>query len=623
MDAHLKALMAFVVAVVATSAGTLIYAATSKENSEPFALDDHFLTSFQSRTELSRFLEKYLESSQGYPYDGGYSSERNVLGNSPKYDMIAPSHSETNIQVAGVDEADIVKTDGIYAYIASSDRVSVVLAYPPDELANVSVIDANSILGSASEDVGFGVSGIFVIDGELVVVSWAWDAYVSWDAKPMGLSMPYRHEGVRTIVSVFDLSDASKPRLDGSYSISGQYVTSRAIGDYLYLISQSYFSGLSDNQITPEYWIGDLERSLDVNRIGYDPNIKDANSFLNLLSVRLGTGDMNIISIVAGSASTIYMSDEALYLTFQKWTGDLVSSTSGLVPQDPSTSVTSIYKLTIDGLRMTVSAKGEVKGWLLNQFSMDERSPYLRVATTSSWNGTRNNVYILDDDLDIAGALVGLAPSERIYAARYVGDTLYLVTFRQTDPLFVIDLKSPTAPIVVGELSMPGFSSYLHPVDQYHVLGIGSESGRLKVSLYNVSDPANPTEQSKCLTESYAWSTALSDHKAVLFDIEKRLLVIPVNSYDYTLGSYTYTGGAYVFNISLTDGVSLRGVIQHRTSNVWANTEVQRSFYIEDHLYTASYSMLKVNGLSDLQEENSLIYYAHVPQTYPVLLRGD
>lgn len=624
MDAHLKALIAFLVAVVATSAGTLIYAVTSTDNNESLTLDDRFLASFHSRTELSRFLEKYQESDLRYPYKSGYSGEPVLHDDSPNYEMIAPSHSETNIQVTGVDEADIVKTDGVYAYIVSSDKVSIVMAYPPEELANVSVIDANAILGSASHDVGFGVSGIFIVDGKLVVISWTGGTYVGPDVKLMELSTLYHQGGMRTIVSVFDLSDASKPRLDSSFSISGHYVTSRVIGDYLYLISQSYVWESSSEQIVPAYWIGGSENSFEVNRIRYDPDMKDANSFLNLLSVRLETGELNIMSIIAGSASTIYMSGEALYLTFQKWSGELVSSTSGLAPQDPSTSVTSIYKLTVDGLRMTVSAKGDVKGWLLNQFSMDERSPYLRVATTTSWNETKNNVYVLDEELEIAGALVGLAPSERIYAARFVGDILYLVTFRQTDPLFVIDLRSPTAPAVVGELSMPGFSSYLHPVDQDHVLGIGSESGRLKIALYNVSDPANLTEQCKWLTDSGSWSAALWDYKAVLFDLKKQLLVIPVTSYDYSLEGYsTYTAGAYVFDISLTSGISLRGVIQHQTSGVWGDAGVQRSLYIEDHLYTISYSTLKVNRLSDLQEENSLIYSADDPQNYPVLLRGD
>lgn len=622
MDPHLKALLALLIAIVAISAGTLVYALTSTDHDESFSLGDRLLPSFHSRAELSRFLERYQESDLRYPYRSGNTGEPSLNDDSLKYEMSAPQHSETNIQVAGVDEADIVKTDGVYVYIVSSDRVSIVMAYPPEELANVSVIDRDAILGSAGDNVPFGISGIFIVDGDLVVISCTGGRYYGWDMRLMDLSSPYPQVDPRTIVSVFDLSDASRPRLDGSFSVSGHYVTSRVIGDYLYLISQSYVWESGKEHAEPEYWIGTSETSFEVNEIRYDPGTKDANSFLNLVSIRLGTGDLDCMSIIAGSASTIYMSNEALYLTFQKWVGNLVSSTSGMAPQDPSTSVTSIYKLTVNGLKMTVTAKGDVKGWLLNQFSMDEKSPFLRVATTTSGNEVKNNVYVLDDDLGIVGELVGLAPTERIYAARFVGDTLYLVTFRQTDPLFVIDLRSPTAPAVVGELSMPGFSSYLHPVDQDHVLGIGMESSKLKIALYNVSDPANPTEQSKCLTESYSWSAALSDHKAILFDLQKQLLVIPVTSYDYASGYSTYTGGAYVFDISLTSGISYRGVIQHQATSVWRDAEVQRSLYIEDHLYTISYSMLKVNRLSDLHEENSLVYSVDDPQQYIVPLRG-
>ena len=624
MDSHLKALLALLVAIVAISAGTLVYAMTRTDGHQPLTIDQQVLATFRSRAEMSLFFEKSLDAaSQGYPYLGWHSGDPLLSDGSLKYEMGAPSHSETNIQVAGVDEADIVKTDGIYAYIASSDRVSIVAAYPPEDLRNVSLIDADDILEGETQDVNFGVSGLFIADGRLVVISWAGGWYNPLDVKVMDFSLLSRPEGIRTIVSVFDVTHPSTPRLEESFSISGHYVGSRLIGDYLYVISQSYVWGPSGQETLPKYWVAGSENSFEPVRIGYDPDTKDANSFLNMLSVRLTTGGFDYMSIVAGSSSMIYMSQSALYLTFQKWEMESTTSPSGSVTQWRSTTTTSIYKVTVDGLRMSASARGDVSGWLLNQFSMDEEAPYLRVAATNPGNVTMNNVYILDDELRTVGALEGLAPSENIYAARFVGDTLYLITFRQVDPLFVIDLADATAPRVVGELSMPGFSSYLHPVDQDHVLGIGSESDKLKIALYNVSDPANPTEQSKCLTESSSWSAALSDHKAILFDLQKHLLVIPVTSYDSTLGYSTYTGGAYVFDISLTGGISLRGVIQHQAPSVWRDAGIQRSLYIEDHLYTISYSMLKVNRLSDLQEENSLIYYVDDPQNYPVLLRGD
>ena len=274
---------------------------------------------------------------------------------------------------------------------------------------------------------------------------------------------------------------------------------------------------------------------------------------------------------------------------------------------------------------MKAVARGDVDGWLLNQFAMDEKEPYLRLATTNELvhpaEGTSisNSVFVLDSDLNIVGSLTGIAPTEWIYSARFIDDTLYLVTFRQMDPLFVISLKDPTNPKIVGELEMPGFSSYLHPVDATHVLGIGSENNSIKVSLYDVSDPTAPIEQSKYVLDgfTYSWSEALYDHKAVLFDLEKKLLVIPIYGYgeywtEDDVWSWSYISGALVLEVSLEQGISYRGMIDHQVEDNYNYSHyygiVSRSLYIDDYLYTISDTSIKASMLSDLSEISFLIY---------------
>jgi uncharacterized secreted protein with C-terminal beta-propeller domain len=176
------------------------------------------------------------------------------------------------------------------------------------------------------------------------------------------------------------------------------------------------------------------------------------------------------------------------------------------------------------------------------------------------------------------------------------------VTFRQVDPFFVIDLSVPANPRVLGQLHMPGFSSYLHPVDGTHILGIGMENSSVKISLFDVSDPKAPVELSRYTISNYSWSIALWDYKCILFDSEKELLVVPVTAYG-NLSYYDWRSSAYVFNVSAGDGVMLRGIVDHGNGTV-----ISRSMYIGDYLYTVSDSMIKVNSLIDLSEIAQLVY---------------
>jgi uncharacterized secreted protein with C-terminal beta-propeller domain len=419
--------------------------------------------------------------------------------------------------------------------------------------------------------------------------------------------MPFIANRQRAVISVFDLSDVSSPQLTMSYGVSGYALTSRMIQDDVYLVAQSYVWKSDNVTYLPSFWNGGESEEFALDRVYYDFECDDANSFINLLAVDVGDGEYEYMSMIAGYASTIYMSQAAMYLTFQKWSGELILVDSVTAPDDEASTLTTIYKVSVDGLSMVTTARADVRGWLLNQFSMDEYEGCLRVATTTSWIDPENSVYVLTPDLELLGSLENIAPEERIYAARFLGDTLYLVTFRQVDPLFVIDMSNPSLPRVVGELTLPGFSSYLHPVDETHVLGVGYENWQLKISLFDVSDPSEPVEISKFVAGNYTWSMAAWDHKAVLFDEDRGMLVIPVETTLMDEMNYSHWSGAYVFDVSSATGISLRGTISHDAYSGY--NSVLRSLYIGDSLYTVSYSMVKANSITDLTELGSLIYY--------------
>ncbi len=247
---------------------------------------------------------------------------------------------------------------------------------------------------------------------------------------------------------------------------------------------------------------------------------------------------------------------------------------------------TGIVKIGLDGLQ--VVAVGEVPGQLLNQFSLDEYGGNLRAAVTvgqrgmlifDNWNSqnTRNDVYVLNGSMQTVGSVKDLGKTERIYSARFVGDRGYLVTFRQTDPFYVLDLSVPNKPVVKGELKIPGYSSYLHPLGEHRVLGIGKEDNKVKVSLFDASDPANPTELSKYILNEY-WSEAINNHHAFLSDSRHQVFFLP--------GSQ----GGYIF--SYANG-------ELKLSKAVSDINPTRALYMDNYLYiVAEDKMVVLNELT-------------------------
>jgi uncharacterized secreted protein with C-terminal beta-propeller domain len=262
---------------------------------------------------------------------------------------------------------------------------------------------------------------------------------------------------------------------------------------------------------------------------------------------------------------------------------------------------------------------------------MDEFNGNLRLATTSSvytpqyGQYTYNNVYVLDGKMATIGSLTHIAEQETIYSTRFIGDRLYMVTFKRIDPFFVIDLSNPRSPKILGKLKIPGYSDYLHPYDATHIIGIGKETttnewggvstSGVKLALFDVSDVANPKQLDKVqIGDAGSDSAALTDHHAFLFDRTKNLLVIPVRAVstapvikgDYYNYQPQIWYGAYVFGLTPQTGFTLRGTVQHGSGDSGyyyygsSNSEVKRSLYIGDVLYTMSSKQIKANPLGDL-----------------------
>jgi len=529
---------------------------------------------------------------------------------------ISPDYSATNIQVAGVDEADIVKTDGEYLYLVSGNKTIIVKGYPPEQAQVLSEIELEGT-----------VAGIFINGDRLVVFENGMPYYPYYDDLPLVKESYIGYISPGTSIKVYDVSDRENPRLQREISADGQYVSSRMIGDYAYVVIIEPVYEQDDALNIPRIYCGDKETEIPATDIYYYAVSDYYYMYTTIMAIN--TQDDNqeptYETILLGASSNLYVSLNNIYLTFPVW-GEYVGDVGK----------TSVHRIHIDGDEIEYVASGEVPGTILNQFSMDEYAGYFRVATTTREGTSRNHVYTLDMALNITGSLEDLAPGETIYSARFMGDKCYLVTFKQVDPLFVIDLSDPYNPEELGYLKVTGYSDYLHPYDENHIIGIGKETTDagefawyqgVKISLFDVSNVTNPQEISKLeIGDRGTDSPVLWDHKAFLFDKARNLLVMPIlvaevdqSKYPGGVPSWTHGEpvwqGAYVFNVSLDQGIQIEGGITHIEDPdeleqdyyyFYSPFSVQRSLYIGDVLYTISNAKVMMNNLEDLDYINEV-----------------
>jgi len=572
----------------------------------------------------------------------------------------APSeYSQTNVQVEGVDEADIVKTDGQYIYTLSKGKLVIAKAFPAEEAEIVSTTD----LGE------FYAEEMFFSGDKLLLFGHTYYNFKREEAKetvekaekaiaPEIMPPPYYSKNL-AVMQLWNVSNRENPVKEKTVEIEGRYVSSRLIGGHAYFVISSYpmYGILEGNseEVVPVYreTAGKEEKNFEpiarCGEIGYLAPI-NAQGFVTVGSISMDSGEVEKETVVA-SGYNVYASSENLYLAETQYEPIAVPAgepiVKGLVETVvPPTEKTIVHKFSLQKGKVKYMGSGKVNGRILNQFSMDEYKGHFRIATTTRqvWNSAQkstNNIYVLNNDLKVVGSLEGLAPGEKIYSARFVGEKGYLVTFKKTDPLFVIGLSNPTNPKVLGKLKIPGYSDYLHPIDETHLIGVGKETveadesewGKdfawyqgIKIAVFDVSDVENPKEMFKVEigdrgTDSYA----LHDHKAFLFDKEKELLVLPIllakikdkeNAEKWSYGEYIFQG-AYVYSLNLTDGFELKGTITHLDeanedlikSGYFFNSNysVKRALFIDDVLYTISDKKIALNELTDLTSIKELV----------------
>ncbi len=650
-----------------------------------FELADYIETkSFKSDEELANFIRDHSGGSYGY-YGRGFAggmmmakvsavAETAVMSDMA-VPMAAPSpeegrdFSETNVQVKGVDEADIIKTDGDYIYTISDRVLFIIKAYPGEQAEIISTIKFDN-----------NPESLFIDEDTLAV-------FGNFYNNDYFRKINFQPRQGMTFMNLYDLSDRSEPKLIKEYKFEGNYFRGRMTGDYAYIITNTmpYYRP----EPRPIILDGDVIKHIPVSSIHYYGIPYQSPMFINIHSINMkDVEELNSESIVVEQSQDMYMSNENMYMTYTEYVNEweiqqdimmeilapklsqadkaliekikgtdnevlsrqeklskifqvYMTYTESMTPEEQDDfqdeaekmlesrlkqykyfEYTIINKVNVDDGKITPVANGKVPGHIMNQFSMDEKNDIFRIATTISQRWSRynsdmakssNNVYTLNKDLKILGELDSLAEGEQIYSTRFIDNRLYMVTFRQVDPFFVIDLSDPENPKELGQLKIPGFSRYLHPYDKDTIIGIGqdaTETGRalgLKISLFDVSDVQKPKEVAKYVTESrYSGSTALYEHKAFLFSKEKDLLVIPAYSYDGRDSSSSYNG-AFVFNIS-KDDINLRGLIDHSmgTSNMYWQAMVERSLYIEDELYTKSKDLLRINKLDTLEKVKNI-----------------
>lgn len=526
------------------------------------------------------------------------------------------NYSTTNTQEQNVDESDIIKTDGEYIYTLSGKNIDIIKTEKNGDLIKIKTIKLEN-----------NAHDMYLDGGTLAVFTRVYDKQniiMPLPERKIQISSDYiaPHRSIQySRVSFYDVSDTSHPKLEKEYDFEGNYKDSRITNGYLYIVSQKYVYNYGNNGVMPMLRENGNTKSMIGNIFYFDMPYQSYH-FTQVHGINMkNPDDMKESTYLLSGGHALYASENSLYLSYTDHNHNEILIDDGDFVVTGPTEKTVIHKIDLDKGASKLSATGSAPGHIVNQFAMSEYKGNLRIATTTgnNWNGgeSKNNLYVLDNNLEIIGSVTNLAPGERIYSARFMGDTAYMVTFKQVDPLFVIDVSNPRKPKVKGKLKIPGFSSYLHPYDKDTLLGIGrdvevNENGGtttkgIKIALFDVSNVSKPREiDSLILGSRSSHSESLNNHKAVLFSKEKNMLVIPFNDYNYGDSKERFNGAAVVL-VDATFGIRLKGKISHSygENNPW-RSNIQRTLYIDDVLYSMSQQKIQSNSIESLKTIDSV-----------------
>lgn len=540
------------------------------------------------------------------------------------------SYSTTNTQEEGVDESDMMKLNDTHLFIARGQTVRIVKATPPEELAEVGQID-----------VGVAIESFYLVDAKLIVLGQKYDAGMYGPGGPEIMIWPPFYAKSSVVVAEVDVANPAKPKITRQTELDGSLVASRLTGGNLYLVltivpdlpanpSRLNILAMTAEEILPKVRRGDATEPM----LGWQDYFRPASGdgYYTTAVVTLDAADIeHVLGSVAimANAGTVYASTEALYTTDSDYDA-----------QNNYRETTRIHKFEYDPQSgATYVGSGKVPGRLLNQFSLGENAGYLRVAThvdnweffgfggvimedgvavadaparsqTRNVNEPYNAVYVLKavgDKLEVVGSLEDIAPGEQLYSARFLGDRGFLVTFLRIDPLFVLDLSTPTDPKVMGELKIPGYSDYLHSFGENLLIGVGQSTRQtpwggvvpnaVQFSLFDVSDWENPTLIEQVELGGYGSYCDVSyTHKAFTFMPDRGLLAVPVVLYEEVANPFDDGGdwgwepefeGVVCFKVT-AEGFTKLGELAGVTPPECYWTGWRRAAIIDDTLYAVS-----------------------------------
>ncbi|MDR2105992.1 MAG: beta-propeller domain-containing protein [Coriobacteriales bacterium] len=542
----------------------------------------------------------------------------------PAYTAAAPSdsqpaHSETNVQVEGIDEADIVKTDGSHIYALSANELIILKAAG----ASTREVSRTQLTPETSDGTQYSSVREMYLSGSVLAVITDYGRYSTFStAKP---SAPI----YETRLVLYDISDPAAPALLTQFAQSGDYATSRLYDGILYLVSSYYLPGEMDRDepgsFVPLLGQDDARASIAVEDIRIMPSVQQA-SYTVVASYDLAAPARVDQKSVLGRTDTSYMSYGNLYLgssTHISEAKEPYQDSVYTVEEHTERYATQLVRIGISDGALDVAAQCVVDGTLLNQFSLDEYEGHLRLVVTVDNSSYRvltdeshgvevvqyddeqvpvNALYILNPALELVGGIEGLAEDERIYSARFSGPVGYMVTYRQVDPLFALDLSSPTAPKVTSELKIPGFSTYLHPFGEGRLLGLGYDAAgdirnSMKLSMFDTSNAFDVTELFAEGVDTSS-SEALSEHRAVLVDATRNIIGFP------GFAGYGSMSRYFVYGYNDADGFTLQAELPLQSADSYGYGI--RGIIIDDCLYVFAGDSLDVFDLATFERLASL-----------------
>ncbi|HMA93975.1 MAG TPA: beta-propeller domain-containing protein [Polyangiaceae bacterium] len=583
----------------------------------------------------------------------------------------ATEYSTTNTQVATVDEADYVKNDGQTIYVLGADGLHVIDAWPAAEAREVTIL---SVPGEPRR--------MFLSDNRLVVYSrmqaGASTGVGSSNPSDQGCTYGYdcrfTSEGGHSLAIVYDVSTPAQPRELMRYEMSGGFVAARRVGSFVYTVvhdsgapqipgldytlsATSYAeleklfaarvaanNALIDAQ-NDDYFLPWIQRKTPDGATALQSNCGQAligaeargMSFLSLSAFDLTKLEVPTRTVIGSNPGYVYASPEALYLAVDQVPEP--ASLNGYYYYGRNATNSVVHKFSLKGAETSYRGSVTLPGHILNQFAMDERQGVLRVASTAGWVPDSNVVSYLTTFSEATGTLKqlgqigGIAPTEDIRSVRFDDDRGFVVTFKKTDPLFVFDLSNPATPRMMGELKIPGFSTYMHRLDQNHLLAVGFEAddqgsfayfNGIQIQIFDVTDLSKPTLMHKRVIGTRgSGSEALTNHLAFNYFPPKKMLALPITVCEGggngSFGNQLTFAGLMAFDISLDAGITEHGRLPFLDpSNVAAGTScgkwwtdsttlVKRSIFMDDWIYGLSDAQLRVASLSSMAEPAAVV----------------